>query len=156
MALPSGISVGLQLYDGGLDLAYWTGSYLAPKAGVSTSSESGSRYGVRTQFLGIGRSVGDGMLDVGYETIRLPVPESVAHVSLPLWLPAIVLSIAPARLFLAARRAHQGSGDVICGRCGYNLRGNVTGVCPECGTEVQVGLVGHGILRDDVAATRRS
>jgi hypothetical protein len=23
-----------------------------------------------------------------------------------------------------------------CGLCGYNLRGNVSGVCPECGTEV--------------------
>jgi len=24
----------------------------------------------------------------------------------------------------------------VCQKCGYNLRGNVTGICPECGTEV--------------------
>lgn len=25
----------------------------------------------------------------------------------------------------------------ICGRCGYNLTGNVSGVCPECGKALQ-------------------
>ena len=24
----------------------------------------------------------------------------------------------------------------LCGRCGYDLTGNVSGVCPECGTAV--------------------
>ncbi|NOX58816.1 MAG: hypothetical protein GXP29_08160 [Planctomycetes bacterium] len=24
-------------------------------------------------------------------------------------------------------------GEAICWACGYNLRGNVSGICPECG-----------------------
>jgi hypothetical protein len=31
------------------------------------------------------------------------------------------------------RRRRQRKG--LCVRCGYNLTGNVSGVCPECGTE---------------------
>jgi hypothetical protein len=45
----------------------------------------------------------------------------------PIWL---VLSI-PSR-FLAALRRRRGH----CGRCGYNLSGNITGLCPECGHAV--------------------
>ena len=29
------------------------------------------------------------------------------------------------------------SGILICIPCGYNLTGNVSGVCPECGTEIK-------------------
>jgi len=25
----------------------------------------------------------------------------------------------------------------LCGACGYDLTGNVSGVCPECGTEIE-------------------
>lgn len=28
-------------------------------------------------------------------------------------------------------------GKPICVRCGYNLTGNESGVCPECGTEIE-------------------
>jgi uncharacterized RDD family membrane protein YckC len=37
------------------------------------------------------------------------------------------------------RYAHRPPFDmrgVLCGQCGYDLRGNVSGVCPECGTPV--------------------
>ena len=27
--------------------------------------------------------------------------------------------------------------DGTCGQCGYDLTGNVSGVCPECGTEIR-------------------
>ncbi|UCG17088.1 MAG: hypothetical protein JSV19_03465 [Phycisphaerales bacterium] len=30
----------------------------------------------------------------------------------------------------------KGSGDRCCRRCGYDLTGNVSGVCPECGEPV--------------------
>lgn len=30
------------------------------------------------------------------------------------------------------------TGGLICARCHYNLRGNTTGVCPECGTPVPI------------------
>jgi predicted Zn-ribbon and HTH transcriptional regulator len=28
------------------------------------------------------------------------------------------------------------SKKVLCIKCGYDLRGNVSGICPECGTEM--------------------
>jgi hypothetical protein len=39
------------------------------------------------------------------------------------------------RLVTAARKRKPGPG--YCPTCGYNLTGNVSGVCPECGTEVK-------------------
>jgi len=36
---------------------------------------------------------------------------------------------------LLARRVHDSAG---CGTCGYDLTGNVSGVCPECGTPIEV------------------
>ncbi len=39
------------------------------------------------------------------------------------------------RVFVEDRRQHHGA----CVTCGYNLTGNVSGVCPECGT----GLAGR-------------
>jgi len=41
---------------------------------------------------------------------------------------------------LALRKAgRHGGGDrpCECSKCGYNLTGNVSGRCPECGTPVQ-------------------
>lgn len=28
-------------------------------------------------------------------------------------------------------------GPDLCGECGYSLRGNPSGICPECGTPVE-------------------
>ena len=35
--------------------------------------------------------------------------------------------------FCKSRRARYGAGR--CARCGYDLTGNVSGVCPECGAK---------------------
>jgi len=53
----------------------------------------------------------------------------------PLWIPTVVLAIATAFLWrLDRRRTPPGH----CQKCGYNLTGNVSGVCPECGTEIDL------------------
>jgi hypothetical protein len=40
------------------------------------------------------------------------------------------------RLVHASRRAFRDRvARGLCGRCGYNLTGNASGVCPECGEE---------------------
>ena len=39
----------------------------------------------------------------------------------------------------------------VCGNCGYNLTGNISGVCPECGTEL-----GGGAGMRDIAESRGS
>ncbi|GMU21388.1 MAG: hypothetical protein AMXMBFR13_14810 [Phycisphaerae bacterium] len=38
----------------------------------------------------------------------------------------------------AALRTRNGRG---CDTCGYNLTGNVSGVCPECGSPVPQGAI---------------
>ena len=57
---------------------------------------------------------------------------------LPFWLLAVALAGAPAFLlghaayerYRGAKRRKTG----LCSHCGYNLTGNVSGRCPECGT----------------------
>lgn len=53
----------------------------------------------------------------------------VFGVSLPLWLVFLVLAIPTAILWYRDRRPPKGH----CRACGYNLTGNVSGKCPECG-----------------------
>ncbi len=48
---------------------------------------------------------------------------------IPLWIPLLVVSIPICTLWYRDRRAPQGR----CRKCGYDLTGNVSGVCPECG-----------------------
>ncbi len=56
---------------------------------------------------------------------------------LPLWAPFILFAAYPTIAFIRGplrryRRRRKG----LCIPCGYDLTGNVSGVCPECGTEV--------------------
>lgn len=52
---------------------------------------------------------------------------------LPLWFPFTLLFCATGLLWYLGRRRHL-SGH--CQKCGYDLTGNVSGRCPECGTAV--------------------
>ncbi len=51
---------------------------------------------------------------------------------IPIWLPLLVLSISTSLLWLHDRRVLPGH----CRRCRYDLTGNTSGVCPECGFAV--------------------
>jgi predicted RNA-binding Zn-ribbon protein involved in translation (DUF1610 family) len=54
-------------------------------------------------------------------------------VRVPLWPVVLISAVLPVlRLvrFVRSRRRRPG----LCPACGYNLAGNVSGVCPECGT----------------------
>ena len=57
----------------------------------------------------------------------------------------VVLTLPPAVLCLAwdlwIRRVHNRILHGLCVHCGYNLTGNVSGVCPECGIEMSVALL---------------
>ena len=77
-----------------------------------------------------------------YYWLFIPLPDPIGRA---LWHTApLVLTFAPLvslvgvlalvrarRLRLALRRAG------LCVQCGYDLRGNVSGVCPECGMPVR-------------------
>ncbi|MHC4092819.1 MAG: hypothetical protein ACYSVY_21515, partial [Planctomycetota bacterium] len=51
------------------------------------------------------------------------------YVRVPLWVLLATVALATAILWYRDRRPPKGH----CRGCGYNLRGNVSGVCPECG-----------------------
>jgi predicted amidophosphoribosyltransferase len=80
-------------------------------------------------------SSGDGK--IGLFTYRaapqLPLMLSIHYwilILLFLWFP--VLWLLDQHHGLPARRRLRG----LCGKCGYNLTGNTSGVCPECGTPI--------------------
>ncbi len=52
---------------------------------------------------------------------------------IPLWIPLLLAGLPTAWLWMRGRRPPPG----YCMECGYNLTGNVSGVCPECGTEIE-------------------
>ncbi len=51
---------------------------------------------------------------------------------LPLWIPAFIVGIPSFLLWRRNPKLPEGHCE-----CGYNLTGNVSGVCPECGTKLQ-------------------
>lgn len=54
-------------------------------------------------------------------------------VMIPFWLIALMLAIPTVILWRLDRRVPPGR----CRMCRYDLTGNVSGVCPECGTDVK-------------------
>ena len=59
----------------------------------------------------------------------------------PHWLPTIIFAIYPTIAFIRgpySRYYRRRKG--LCLNCGYNLTGNVSGVCPECGTPLDPEL----------------
>jgi len=58
-------------------------------------------------------------------------------VLVPLWVPFILFSIYPAIAFIRSPyRRYRRRKKGLCLKCGYNLTGNVSGVCPECGEKI--------------------
>jgi hypothetical protein len=74
----------------------------------------------------------DGERDSGY---NLAAPMFGIHA--PDWIIAVLLAIAPTRTLLIRRRRRLMQRDG-CPNCAYNLTGNTSGVCPECGKAVPV------------------
>ena len=60
-------------------------------------------------------------------------------VALPYWIIILLTAIAPGFWLRAeiSRRRRMRTG--LCQSCGYNLTGNTSGVCPECGTPLPNG-----------------
>lgn len=75
---------------------------------------------------------------IAWDCLPGPLPEFKVSqhrvfIVFPLWIPLIVVAPATAVLFwLESRRFKPG----VCQECGYNLTGNISGVCPECGEPV--------------------
>jgi hypothetical protein len=52
---------------------------------------------------------------------------------LPFWCLALAFALPPLRWDLRRRRANRRTRLGLCRRCGYDLKDNQSGVCPECG-----------------------
>ncbi len=58
---------------------------------------------------------------------------SIGIIAVPLWMPFVLLLLLSWIAWRMSRRPPPGR----CCKCGYDLTGNVSGVCPECGTEIE-------------------
>ena len=77
----------------------------------------------------------DGFL--GFQILRTKsvYVESVS-LSAPHWFITLILAILPA-IWLFKWNKRRKLGPNACPGCGYDLRGNETGVCPECGVGLE-------------------
>jgi hypothetical protein len=77
--------------------------------------------------------------------------------TIPLWLLSAAFAAYPlismTREYLMRRRA--GGTHLACTRCEYDLTGNTSGVCPECGMPVSAELNGRDSLLAGSSTARR-
>lgn len=59
------------------------------------------------------------------------VPGPLSYTRIPLWIPLVLLAAATTYLWFRGR----GFGPGRCAACGYDLRNNVSAICPECGKD---------------------
>ena len=81
--------------------------------------------------------VGFGFSSPRVDTLHICVhnPEYDLTVSrLPLWIPFLLIALPTAWLWHRDRRRIRPG---CCLRCGYDLTGNTSGVCPECGEKAR-------------------
>jgi hypothetical protein len=103
---------------------WWCPSTAAKLGGMTT-------FGVRTGPTGI-------IID----TDRGTWIEAFRALLFPHWCAAVVFGILPSMWLVRWRRRRRYRAAGECRQCGYNLTGNLSGFCPECGTAI--GEVGRG------------
>lgn len=85
--------------------------------------------------LGLGWVLRDGTRETGMWIAGggdIRITHWTALRGVPLWLPFVAASVA-GLLLVGVQRKHKPGR---CSSCGYNLTGNVSGRCPECGAVV--------------------
>jgi hypothetical protein len=54
------------------------------------------------------------------------------------WIPFVLLCVVPSFILIRrVRRTRRWAATGRCVQCGYNLTGNVSGICPECGAALK-------------------
>lgn len=75
-----------------------------------------------------------GQLGFRWPRVKSSSPFDSTLLVIPLWL-LLLLSAAPAAAIAIQDQRSPGPGR--CKRCQYDLTGNVSGVCPECGVKLE-------------------
>lgn len=76
--------------------------------------------------------------------------QSFRCVAFPPWIPIPVLAAFPALYFLVVGlRRFRRRGKNLCKHCDYDLTGNESGVCPECGSAVRAEWRSDGAVKVD-------
>ena len=68
--------------------------------------------------------------------LRIYLDQRPPYVGIPLWIPTIGLAALFAHTFPPIYRQRKRRQLGLCLLCGYNLTGNISGRCPECGTKL--------------------
>lgn len=74
--------------------------------------------------------------DPTYRQRLWSIRPGLLYMWLPLWMPFVVFGAYPGYALVTrrSRRRRQRRKRGLCVECGYNLTGNVSGRCPECGS----------------------
>ena len=110
----------VELYSGSIRWLHWHDH--VPYSTVARANSFPP--GFRTDYIHDGR----------WHVFVLPYRETVrtnTRTLIPLWLPLVIVAMPTASLFWLDRRRRIPPGH--CQRCGYNLTGNISGICSECG-----------------------
>jgi hypothetical protein len=93
----------------------------------------------RLPFRWTGRTTFWNTLGFSYDSgsVKSTIFYSYWKVLIPCWSLALFASILPLVAFVRSRREQKVKGH--CTKCGYDLRGNISGVCPECGLRLRIG-----------------
>jgi len=112
-------------------VTYW-GSTAALSCGRGGLSVLTYTVGVGLPYHGWRIGTGLGLRGASYRIYHSTTQASY-YLYVPFWIPFLLVAI-PAALFgwLDRRRIPPGH----CQRCGYDLTGNTSGTCPECGAPV--------------------
>jgi hypothetical protein len=130
-----GARVSVTVWEGGIAISWWSPAPPSPQSGEwlppqATAAEIAQlerliaeldRLAARPWYLKIAWLP------------RIKGDRADGHLFLPLWIPLVIVAVPMAILWWRDRRRLPPGH---CRQCGYNLTGNVSGVCPECGTPV--------------------
>ena len=121
--------------------ASWFGLPISPRCSLTWATDQGS---VSAGYL-VGKDFAwppwtSSWLGFGCRRVNLSSGTNQARlgeVRCPFWIAAVLLASYPAVSFIRGplrryRRRKRG----LCRKCGYDLTGNVSGICPECAAEV--------------------
>jgi len=121
----SHVAVGANSHDGAV--TFWlmqNANGLGPRMGVTRETDASYAGGAVFSF---------GWFHVRGD--RWPTGQ-LRMISAPGWLWVLATAILPAIWFAAVVHRRRRPNPHQCDHCGYDLTGNVSGLCPECGTEL--------------------